>query len=67
MVLVAEAKREPDYCPKCKMVQPIRVGRYCPDCGRMLTFKPKYPRCPVCGNEIRDRDSFCVSCGEPVK
>ncbi|MDD5338457.1 MAG: zinc ribbon domain-containing protein [Dehalococcoidales bacterium] len=64
---VAEDTRERDYCRKCNHVQSIRVGRYCPDCGTELTEKPEYPRCPMCGNDIRALDKFCPSCGYPQK
>jgi predicted amidophosphoribosyltransferase len=64
---VAEDTRERDYCPRCKHVQTIRLGQYCPDCGTELTVKPEYPRCPACGNDVRVLDKFCPSCGYPQK
>ncbi len=63
---VMEREHEPDYCPKCRRVTlPVRDGRYCPDCGAELVYKPEPPRCQICNTEISVMDKFCPSCGSP--
>jgi rRNA maturation endonuclease Nob1 len=62
---IAEDTRERDYCPKCNHIQTVKVGRYCPDCGTELTEKPETVKCQACGNDVKERDSFCPACGSP--
>ena len=53
-------KNEKMTCPKCGAIVP--KAKFCIACGANLESV-----CPNCGEEIRETDRFCMSCGQKLK